>query len=475
MTQSHLLTFSDENEICLHAIEHARINSSITNVEDLKRYRCLDRWSYNGMALETNQQWVGMLRSLRSILTEALRKPTTTHLSNGIEGPLTWRSFHQLLHVQNQHPHLDEQISGPQPIPYMITGFEREWITLAPLGLKYWDKFCLEPYSKGKNILYLCVTPDHEYICSNTKYYLRELSTSYELCRLGFHRPCLNLFADQGLVRISQRQDDGSDIDRASLPHVDSWFTDQQIDHPLGDRMKLYAQLLKYKLGKNDMKFLHKKPRRYISILGPILSNQKFDVSLFDENISRRDSSRFSNDLSDSVASNNDFLNQNSTNSPSSSSSSSLTTPVNSANGHYMYSGSSTSQDTSNILLNSTTSSSINGQHSADSSDLHAFESYYHGACLSDDQIFLVIYLIDAFRYNITEKADHRSLVDENLDTYIKKSLYRAYLDLIKDLPEKNILRIHVQVRSSLNSNNVITFLFILLDYTLRIDCTTSN
>ncbi|CAF3619832.1 unnamed protein product, partial [Rotaria sp. Silwood2] len=50
-----------------------------------------------------------------------------TWVCSTIDGPLTWKSFHQLLYVQNQHAHLEEQISGPQPIPYVLAGLDREW------------------------------------------------------------------------------------------------------------------------------------------------------------------------------------------------------------------------------------------------------------------------------------------------------------------------------------------------------------
>lgn len=202
-----------------------------------------------------------MLRSLQPLLVEALKKRNVSGLWNTIDGPLTWKSFHQLLYVQNQHVQLEEQISGPQPIPYVLAGLDREWVMLAPYGLKFWDKLCLEPYSKGKDVAYVCVVPDNDYICSMTKHYFRELSTHYELCRLGTHRPLLKAFADQGLLRISssysQQQQSQQSTDSSttvppspSLPPVDKWFTDNETTHPLGVRLKLYAQTLKGQLCK---------------------------------------------------------------------------------------------------------------------------------------------------------------------------------------------------------------------------------
>ena len=199
--------------------------------------------------MESDQQLAGMLRSLQPLLVDALRKPSVGSLWNAIDGPLTWKGFYQLLHDQNQHDHLDEQISGPQPIPYVLAGLERESIMLAPHGLKFWNKLGLEPYSKRKDIVYIAVVPDNDYICAMTRNYLRELSTQYELCRLGLHRSFSKVAAEHGLLRLSDTSSDLGD-DSGLLPPVDPWFADHETTHPLGGRLKLYAQMLREKLGK---------------------------------------------------------------------------------------------------------------------------------------------------------------------------------------------------------------------------------
>ena len=144
--------------------------------------------------LDSDQQLITMLRSLQPLLVKALKMPEVNGSRSTINGPLTWNSFQQLLYVQNQHAHLEEQTSGPQPIPYILAGLDREWIMLAPYSSRFWDKLCLEPYSKRKDVGYVCVIPDNEFVCSTTKTYFRELSTHYELCWLGLHRPLTKVF-----------------------------------------------------------------------------------------------------------------------------------------------------------------------------------------------------------------------------------------------------------------------------------------
>ena len=259
----------DENRACRSAANQARTTAYSPVADELDKHQWLHPWSYTAggerpknhstlvctrsvlESLESDQQLAGMLRSLQPLLAHALKKPSLDSSWNVIDGPLTWKSFHQLLHEQSQHAHLDEQISGPQPIPYVLAGLERESIMLAPYGLKFWDKLGLEPYAKRKDIVYIAVLPDNDYICAMTKIYLRELSTQYELCRLGLHRSFSKEVADHGLLRLSDSSNDLFDA-APTLPFVDPWFTDHETSHPLGGRLKLYAQLLQCKLGKSN-------------------------------------------------------------------------------------------------------------------------------------------------------------------------------------------------------------------------------
>jgi len=411
-----------ENDVCGMAIEQSRQTSSTMSI-DLTTNEWFHPWSFSFTSLDSDQQLISMLRSLQPLLTEALRRRPMGRLSTTIEGPLTWKSFHHLLHVQNQHAHLEEQSCGPQPIPNLLTGFDREWITLAPYGLKFWDKLTLEPYSKRKDLCYVVIQPDNEYLSTMTKFYLRELSSSYELCRLGSHRPWTKIFPDQGILKLTEGTAETRSIE------VDQWFNEQEMIHPLGKRLKHCLQYLKEKL------------RSY-------LSHSTFEQNLIDEHSSRRETSRYANDLSspsDLHHSSNDHFNSNHLPSPSSSSSSSSTL-LNHINGSMSndsmmnHTGSATTTITNNAL---STSASQQQPH-IDPADVQSYEAFYHGRSLNDDQIFFVIYFVDTFRYDFINE-ENRSF-DEQIEIYIKKSLLRLYLDLIKDLPEKTINRIHFQI-----------------------------
>ena len=416
-----------ENVACRAAIEQSRnpLNSFLS--EELDKHHWLHQWSYSASPLDSDQQLITMLRSLQPLLVDALKKRQVNGLWSTIDGPLTWKSFHQLLYVQNQHVQLEEQISGPQPIPYLLAGLDREWVMLAPYSLKFWDKLCLEPYSKGKDVAYVCVVPDNDYICSTTKTYFRDLSTHYELCRLGLHRPLIKIFSDHGLLRLT------NDLTNP-LPNVDQWFTDHENTHPLGSKLKQYAQIIK-------------------SQLTNLFSSQSFDSSLIEENSSRRDLFRTPNDLSNPSSATLD-LHSSSTDYALSPSSTTTTNTTNNLPLSNIYTTGSSAADalslTGNNSTNLTNGTFVNG-HQVDPVDLQAFESFHQGRLKNDEQFFIVIYLIDTFRYEMTAlKLDENSSnsldLDEKLDAYIKKAIFRVYMDLIKDLPEKISIRINFQI-----------------------------
>ena len=160
---------------------------------------------------------------------------------------------------QSHHQHCYE----PEPIPaFLVSSAEKDWLTISPYAVKFWDKLNLEPYSKQKNISYIVLVPDFEsdiydnfnysslgskqqphqsneetdylnYFIKNTtsgtsgaknnrsnklpsqsisnsineinqsiKEYFKELTSVYELCRLGLHRPALRIAPDHGFVKV---------------------------------------------------------------------------------------------------------------------------------------------------------------------------------------------------------------------------------------------------------------------------------
>ncbi|XP_037721998.1 mediator of RNA polymerase II transcription subunit 13 isoform X3 [Drosophila subpulchrella] len=147
---------------------------------------------------------------------------------NTVSGPLTWRQFHRLA----------GRASGqcePQPIPSVVVGYEKDWISVAPHSIHYWDKFLLEPYSYARDVVYLVVCPDNEHVAGCTRSYFRELSSTYEMCKLGKHTPIRGW---EGILQVGAARNNVP-TDRETTP-LDEWL--RTLEHTaLAEQIRRYA------------------------------------------------------------------------------------------------------------------------------------------------------------------------------------------------------------------------------------------
>lgn len=137
------------------------------------------RWGFlRAVGPACNQDIVRVMKSLQPLLQDAMQKKCSTRLWEAptVSGPLTWRQFHRLAGRG-----ADDRCE-PQPIPLVVTGRDRDWVTLAPFAVNFWDKLVLEPYSYGKDIAYIVVAPDNDFILSRVRTFFKELSSVYEVC-----------------------------------------------------------------------------------------------------------------------------------------------------------------------------------------------------------------------------------------------------------------------------------------------------
>lgn len=112
-----------------------------------------------------------------------------------------------------------DEVSEPQPIPHLVCGHDKDWLSLSPYALRYWDKLLLEPYSKQHDIAYVVVSPDNDFIISAVQTFFKEMSTVYELCRLGKHRAISKDLRD-GILRIKK-----TTAGSLANEQVNEWFT----------------------------------------------------------------------------------------------------------------------------------------------------------------------------------------------------------------------------------------------------------
>ena len=58
---------------------------------------------------------------------------------------------------------------------------ERDFLSLSPQSLQFWESLSLEPFSQPRDIVYFVLTPDNEFLLNNVKGFFKNLSQEYEV------------------------------------------------------------------------------------------------------------------------------------------------------------------------------------------------------------------------------------------------------------------------------------------------------
>ncbi|XP_023293764.2 mediator of RNA polymerase II transcription subunit 13 isoform X3 [Lucilia cuprina] len=259
---ANVLEYIDANDIIALALEQARLAFDSTRMDIMEQQVVpfsthrkqtgnnqlaltltgrinVHKWPYISVGFSrSNKDIVSTMKSVQPMLQNAFHSKSrnaagakdATYIVNG---PLTWRQFHRLA----------GRASGqcePQPIPSVIVGHDKDWISVAPLAIHYWDKFLLEPYSYARDVVYLVMVPDNDYILSKTKTYFKELSSTYEMCKLGKHAPICGW---NGMLTVQQR----SPTEKPFTTTIDNWLRSID-DTVLAEQLRLYAYAFQHQL-----------------------------------------------------------------------------------------------------------------------------------------------------------------------------------------------------------------------------------
>ncbi|CAL1569307.1 unnamed protein product [Knipowitschia caucasica] len=201
------------------------------------------------MKLLPSQDVVRMLLSLQPFLQDAIQKKRTGRTWDNIQhvqGPLTWQQFHKMA---GRGSYGSEESPEPLPIPPLLLGYDRgrDFLSLSPLALPFWEKLLLEPYGGQRDVVFVVLCPNSSPLLSAARSFFQELSTVYETCRLGKHRPLAKISTD-GMVQVGEdlRAEDLEDLEVG--PWVSGpWSGQQHADNIT--KLKMYAYVCKKILG----------------------------------------------------------------------------------------------------------------------------------------------------------------------------------------------------------------------------------
>jgi mediator of RNA polymerase II transcription subunit 13 len=121
-----------------------------------------------------------------------------------------------------------------------MAGYDRDWVAIGPLAIPHWDRLLLEPYSRQRDVAYIVLAPEMDYVLSRTKIFFKELSATYEMCRFGRHVPYKGL--RDGILRVGK-----SAAAKLANDAVDDWFSNIG-DSPIASLLRLYAKVCRYHL-----------------------------------------------------------------------------------------------------------------------------------------------------------------------------------------------------------------------------------
>lgn len=176
----NVLEFADSNDVTSLALEQSKLitmdNLSMCKMEDNTRQNnktntTVHRWSFlKASGPPCNQDIVRVMKSLQPLLQEAIQKKCQTRLweaPSAVKGPLTWRQFHRLAGRGT-----DDRCE-PQPIPSVVVGHEKDWLSLSPYALQHWESLLLEPYSYARDVAYVVVAPDNEAVLPRVRSFFK--------------------------------------------------------------------------------------------------------------------------------------------------------------------------------------------------------------------------------------------------------------------------------------------------------------
>ncbi|XP_061418072.1 mediator of RNA polymerase II transcription subunit 13-like isoform X1 [Lethenteron reissneri] len=216
----------------------------------------------------SSQDVVRLLGSLQPVLQDAIQKKRTGRSWENVQhvqGPLTWQQFHKMA---GRGSYGTEESPEPLPIPHLLVGYDRDCLMVSPFSLPFWDKLLLEPFGSPRDIAYVVVCPENDALLHGARNFFRDLSTVYENCRLGLHRPITKVLRD-GIMRVGR-----SAAQKVSEQPVDEWFSQNvgppgSAAHEAFCKLRLFAQVCRHRLG-------------------PHLATQQLDSSLLAQSSSQR-------------------------------------------------------------------------------------------------------------------------------------------------------------------------------------------
>lgn len=151
-------------------------------LDEAQKGTCVHRWTLiQAPGPFCSEDIIRVMKSIQPLLNESLhlknKRDNVTQQS--VKGPLTWRQFHRMAGSTTKG-NTDDQCE-PLPVPAITVGHEHDFLSMAPQALHYWEAMNLEPYAQQRDIAYIVVTPESDFVVGRVKTFFKNLSSVYEV------------------------------------------------------------------------------------------------------------------------------------------------------------------------------------------------------------------------------------------------------------------------------------------------------
>lgn len=70
----------------------------------------------------------------------------------------------------------------PMAVPSLVVTYDDTHVSVPPFVLPIWEKMLLEPYSGPRHVKYVALAPDNPFLISQMAAFLRDMSSTYQVC-----------------------------------------------------------------------------------------------------------------------------------------------------------------------------------------------------------------------------------------------------------------------------------------------------
>ncbi|CAB4058261.1 MED13 [Lepeophtheirus salmonis] len=226
-SEQYLKSSSAQNQHSISMVELMDGNEviflALDQLDESQKETCLHKWTLiQAEGPYCSEDIIRVMKSIQPILNETLHVRSKFHL---MAGPST-------------KGNTDDQCE-PLPIPTVTVGYEKDFLSISPLALHFWEGLSLEPFAQPRDVAYIVVAPDNELVLNSVKEFFRNLSSIYEMCRLGKHVPITHRLKD-GVLKVGR-----SAAVKLADSDVEEWFRLIGDSH-IAALLKLYAQVCRH-------------------------------------------------------------------------------------------------------------------------------------------------------------------------------------------------------------------------------------